>query len=1076
MQAKKGISAFSVVLLMAVAAVAGLGCFSMLKVQYTPSGQSRSITVRYNYSGASARTVEAEVTSKIEGVLSTIKECSSVSSLSSNGSGRVTVTVGRRDDIEAVRFEVASKIRNIYSSLPEGCSYPSISLNTSGGRSRTAISWNIKSSLPPQQIARWVEEYALYPLSTVEGVNSVSFSGDTRYELVITFDADKAASAGISAADIRSAIAGHYGSEVIGTVRSGGNVFSVQLRSRSSEDPADIPVAVKEGRIIRLGELASMRYQEALPGSYYRINGLNTLSLRAEVSSDANLLAAVGGLKERMAELEAAMPEEISVSLGYDYSEYISDELDKIYFRTLLCLAILLAFVFLLNRSWRYMLVIAITLAVNLLMSVAVYFLIGLSIHIYTLAGITVSLGIIIDNSIMMIDHYSRWRNTSVFPSLISAVATTVVALLAIFLLPETERTNLADFALVIAVNLAVSLLVSRLFVPALLHYLPVRYNQEPAAHSRRLRRVVRWNRRYENYIRWATCHRWVLILLFVAAFGIPVFLLKPDSGRNPDESRESAFRNAMEEVSSWKWAASSFGLFHEALSRSDFYREPARPSLTISAGMPEGCSVQQLNEVMKSMENYLARFDEIEVFETSIGSYSNGTIEVLFKPEYENTAVPMQIKSDVIFMAGNFGGANWRVYGLDQNGFNNNVVSTYRMYGISLTGYNYDTLLEYAEQLADRISENRRIQGVEIWGSDYGDRPTTEFNLSYDREALTAYGINPYAYYSVLSSPLYNSDIGSLPYRGEHVPVRLKSSDSDAFDLWHTENFSIDVGDGKIKLSEIGSITKALTGLPIRKENQSYYLAVRFDYIGMTEPARRFIEQQVNRMNSEVLPIGYRAEEIGRGWFYENEDSYTGLILLVIAGIFVLIAIHFNSLRYPLAIIFLIPVSFIGLFLTFGLTDFVFDQGGFAAFVMLSGITVNAGIYLLSAWRQGLAARRRPGLPAEHEGRIPEAALSSCRPGLPGSKIAETETKCYIRAFNRKIWPISLTILSTILGLVPFLFDGPTEVFWFCFAVGTISGLVFSVLALVFYLPAFACRKRKCHAPAIHLSHRPAA
>lgn len=64
---------------------------------------------------------------------------------------------------------------------------------------------------------------------------------------------------------------------------------------------------------------------------------------------------------------------------------------------------------------------------------------------------------------------------------------------------------------------------------------------------------------------------------------------------------------------------------------------------------------------------------------------------------------------------------------------------------------------------------------------------------------------------------------------------------------------------------------------------------------------------------------------------------------------------------------------------------------------------------------------------------------------------------KGYIRAFNRKIWPITLTILSTILGLVPFLFDGPKEVFWFCFAIGTIAGLVFSVIALILYLPVFA-------------------
>ena len=104
-----------------------------------------------------------------------------------------------------------------------------------------------------------------------------------------------------------------------------------------------------------------------------------------------------------------------------------------------------------------------------------------------------------------------------------------------------------------------------------------------------------------------------------------------------------------------------------------------------------------------------------------------------------------------------------------------------------------------------------------------------------------------------------------------------------------------------------------------------------------------------------------------------------------------------------------------------FSAARFTFDKGGFAAFVMLSGITVNAGIYLVSEWRAN------------------------------GS---------YLRAFSRKICPISLTILSTVLGLIPFLFDGPGEVFWFAFAVGTISGLFFSILALALYLPIFANKR----------------
>ena len=112
-------------------------------------------------------------------------------------------------------------------------------------------------------------------------------------------------------------------------------------------------------------------------------------------------------------------------------------------------------------------------------------------------------------------------------------------------------------------------------------------------------------------------------------------------------------------------------------------------------------------------------------------------------------------------------------------------------------------------------------------------------------------------------------------------------------------------------------------------------------------------------------------------------------------------------------------------------MSDFAFDQGGFAAFVMLCGVVVNAGIYLVNTWQGQM--RRRAG---------------------------RSSVSAYVRAWNHKINPIMLTILSTILGLLPFLSDGPEEVFWFDFSIGTIGGMIFSVIALIFILPVFLIRK----------------
>ena len=191
---------------------------------------------------------------------------------------------------------------------------------------------------------------------------------------------------------------------------------------------------------------------------------------------------------------------------------------------------------------------------------------------------------------------------------------------------------------------------------------------------------------------------------------------------------------------------------------------------------------------------------------------------------------------------------------------------------------------------------------------------------------------------------------------------------------------------------------------------------------------AAALIEKETKRLNSSILPVGFKAYAPVRNY---AEDLATGenliLLLIVIAIIYFMCAILFESLLLPLLIIILIPFSFIGVFLSFGITGCSFDQGGYASLIMLSGLVVNAGIYLLCEFR--------------------------------GQK---NNIRGYLKAFNRKIIPILLTVISTVLGLIPFLVDGPDEVFWFAFALGTIGGLIFSLLGLVLLTPVWAIPQNK--------------
>ena len=179
---------------------------------------------------------------------------------------------------------------------------------------------------------------------------------------------------------------------------------------------------------------------------------------------------------------------------------------------------------------------------------------------------------------------------------------------------------------------------------------------------------------------------------------------------------------------------------------------------------------------------------------------------------------------------------------------------------------------------------------------------------------------------------------------------------------------------------------------------------------------------------------MGYtaRSESSYWGWGREDNKQYW-LIGLLIVIIFFTSSILFNSLKQPLIVIFIIPVSFIGIFLTFYWFKLNFDQGGFASFILLSGITINAGIYILDEYNR--VRKRFPRL---------------------------SPVRVYLKAWNAKIIPIFLTIISTVLGFIPFMVGTQKEGFWFPLAAGTIGGLIMSFIGIFIFMPLLMVKKKR--------------
>lgn len=1063
----KQASSFTVIVAFACLALAGLALVPLLPVKLNPSRSLPGFTVGFSMPGTSSRVVEMEVTSKLESMLARIRGVKRLNSTSGNGYGNITVELDKHADVDAVRFEASTVIRQTWPQLPEGASYPAIHMKVpDGNASRPFMSFTLNAPSAPILIQQYAEEHIKPRLAGIPGIYKVELSGATPMEWRLQYDSEQLRQLGVTLSDISAAVQRHCRKEFLGThnvdtgtgSREWIRLALVPESGSAGFNPAAITVTAADGKLLRLDELVSAVRMEEEPQSYYRINGLNSVYLSITAEETANQLQLSRAVTDAMAAIRQSLPAGYEVHTSYDATRYIREELDKIYFRTGLTVLILLVFVWLITRKLKYLFLIVASLAVNIAVALIFYYLFGLEMQLYSLAGITVSLNLVIDSTIVMADHILHRRNLKAFLSVLAATLTTVGALAIIFFLDEKIRLNLQDFAAVVIINLAVSLLVALFFVPAMIEKLGLakqaavkrkkrfplpRGVQKGWAGARRiLRRLpVYFSRCYSALIRFLCRRRWAVCLLLLLGFGLPVFLL-PDKLEGEGKWRSAynkvfgsnAYKESVKPVVD-KALGGSLRLFIQKVYEGSYFTRNEEVVLHANANLPNGSTLEQMNALMKRMESYLSGFKEISQFHTSVYNPRRASIQVYFKKEAQRGGFPYTLKANMISKALELGGGSWGIYGLQDQGFSNDVREGAGSYRIRMYGYNYDELYEWAEKLKAKLLAHRRIKEVLInsefswWKDDY-----QEFYFNLDKERMAREGIDAQVLFTAVR-PIFgkNMEIGSVATEQGTEKVKLSSRQSGEYDIWAMQFFPYGAGGGKhYKLSGLATVEKGQMPQEIAKENQQYRLCLQYEYIGSNEMGRKIQKRDLEEFN-RLLPMGYTAEADSDRWAWGKKDNRQYLLLLVVVAIiFFTTSILFNSLKQPLAIIFVIPVSYIGVFLTFYWFRLNFDQGGFASFVLLCGITVNASIYILNEYNS--IRRRFPLLPA---------------------------LRAYVKAWNAKVVPIFLTVVSTILGFIPFMAGTEKEAFWFPLAAGTIGGLVMSVLGIFFFLPVFVLRRR---------------
>lgn len=1050
-------SSFTLIVAFICVALIGLALIPLLPVKLNPSRTLPGFTVQFSMPGTSSRVVEIEATSKLEAMLARIKGIKNIYSTSDNGSGSITIELDKYADIDAVRFEASTIIRQTWPQLPDGVSYPYIRMKRPDeNASRPFMSFTLNAPSTPILIQQYADEHIKTRLAQIQGIYKIDLSGATPMEWVLEYDSEQLRRLGITLSDIQQAVSRYYLKEFLGTYNvessTGGKEWiRLALMPETKDEGFDasrIRVKSAEGKLISLDELVTVSHMEEAPQSYYRINGLNSIYLSITAEETANQLQLSKQVKEEMEAIQKVLPAGYEIHTSYDATEFIHEELNKIYLRTGLTVLILLFFVLIITLNPRYLFLIVVSLSINIAVAVIFYYLFGLEMQLYSLAGITVSLNLVIDNTIVMTDHILHRRNLKAFMSILAATLTTMGALVIIFFLDEKIRLNLQDFAAVVIINLAVSLFVALFFVPALIEKIGLKKRKRRRTQSRFFllraslpRRITVYFTRFYGWMIRKLC-RWrvAVCILLILLFGLPVFML-PDKVEGEGRATEwynktlgsSTYKEKIKPIVD-KALGSSLRLFIQKVYNGSYFTRNEEVVLYVYANLPNGSTLEQMNELIKKMEIYLSQFKEIKQFQTSVYNARRGNINIYFTKEHQNSGFPYTLKANIISKALQLGGGSWGVYGLQDQGFSNDVREGAGSFQVKMYGYNYDELYEWAEKLKAKLLTHRRIKEVIInsyfsyWKDDY-----QEFYFNLNRERMAQENINANILFSTIR-PIYgkNMEIGSVVAENGSEKIKLSSKQSQEYDIWAMQYFPYGTDDKQYKLSELATMEKGQMPQQVAKENQQYRLCLQYEYIGSGEQGNKILKRDLEEFNKE-LPMGYTAQSERESWGWGKKDNKQYLLLLVvIAIIFFTTSILFNSLKQPLAIIFIIPVSYIGVFLTFYWFKLNFDQGGFASFVLLCGITVNASIYILNEYN---AIRRR------------HPRMSALR--------------AYTKAWNAKILPIFLTVVSTILGFIPFMVGTDKEAFWFPLAAGTIGGLVMSIIGIFFFLPVFVLKKR---------------
>jgi len=1000
-----------IVVLFLVTVLAGVLAFPNIGYQLIPDVSAPTITITTIYPGASPSEVENSVTREIEDAVADLESIDDITSKSLESASLVIVNFEAGTDIDQRVEEAQRNINNVLSELPEDAETPSISKVSPSDLPIMQIS--ATSSLSSKVFYNEMEDQIVPQLQQIEGVAEVSLLGGEEREIKVAVDPGKLEYYGVSLLQVSQAINQANMEFPTGSVKNEGDEITVRLAGKFTDLEQirnQIVVAGEGGSQIRVRDVAEVTDGAKETESIARLNGVNAIALRVQKQNDANTVDVSEAIRDQLVEIEERYADSnLKFNIAQDESEFTLEAVEAVLHDLVIAIILVAVVMLFFLHSFRNALIVMIAIPVSLISTVAFMYMMGYTFNLMTLLAMSLVIGILVDDSIVVLENIYRHMEMGKKPfkavldgtKEIGLTALSITLVIVIVFIPVTMVESLiADifrqFSWTVAIATLFSLLVSFTLIPWLMSRFSKLTHLNP-------KNPLQWvlikfekglsnlNDFYENTLKWTLSRKWVVVAVVILLFGFTA------------------------------WVGSLGIVGQEQFSSGD------KGEFTLTLEYDKSTSVRSNNLATYEVEQWLLDKEEVVSVLANVGGPSVGVGSTgLGNPYMSELTVKLVDKADrnlstEQFMIGVMEDVREQFSGVEVGAAVNGMVqSGSAPIELTLSGGDYDKLVESGEKLKELIERTPGANDVNV--SVETGKP--EVSVEIDRDKMSELGLNIAMVGATLQNAFSGNDDSEFRDGDYEYEIRIQLDEFNRQNPEDVKNILFVNNRGEsVKLSQFATVSQSSGPSVLERKDRRPSVTVTSYALGV--PSGTLAQNiEAKMLNADFMQ---GVDYVWGGDIKQQNESFGALgaafgISLIL--IYLILVALYDNFIYPFVVLFSIPVALIGSFLALALSMSTMSVFAILGVIMLLGLVAKNAILIV-----------------DFTGQLKEEGLAT--------------REAVIRAGKERLRPILMTTLAMVIGMLPIALAGGAGAEWKnAMAWVIIGGLISSLVLTIYVVP----------------------